>query len=99
MYLNGFPFLFFSADSPVKEVRVESKGVDLDVTAVRAQPQAHLLPSLLPRPLVPILPPAQAISQSAGQPEPLSSKPQPVYTDTVRKSKIIMEYLGKILKI
>ncbi|XP_038037878.1 germinal-center associated nuclear protein [Anas platyrhynchos] len=64
------------------EVRVESKGVDLDVTAVRAQPQAHLLPSLLPRPLVPILPPAQAISQSAGQPEPLSSKPQPVYTDT-----------------
>uniref|UniRef100_A0A8B9VN19 Germinal-center associated nuclear protein n=1 Tax=Anas zonorhyncha TaxID=75864 RepID=A0A8B9VN19_9AVES len=58
------------------KVRVESKGVDLDVTAVRAQPQAHLLPSLLPRPLVPILPPAQAISQSAGQPEPLSSKPQ-----------------------
>ncbi|XP_040417691.1 germinal-center associated nuclear protein isoform X4 [Cygnus olor] len=64
------------------EGRVESKGVDLDVTAVRAQPQAHLLPSLLPRPLVPMLPPVQAISQSAGQPEPLSSKPQPVYTDT-----------------
>ncbi|XP_035188197.1 germinal-center associated nuclear protein [Oxyura jamaicensis] len=64
------------------EGRMESKGVDLDVIAVRAQPQAHLLPSLLPRPLVPMLPPVQAISQSAGQPEPLSSKPQPVYTDT-----------------
>uniref|UniRef100_A0A8B9IM81 Germinal-center associated nuclear protein n=1 Tax=Anser cygnoides TaxID=8845 RepID=A0A8B9IM81_ANSCY len=80
-----------SVDQASSKGRVESKGVDLDVTAVRAQPQAHLLPSLLPRPLVPMLPPVQAISQSAGQPEPLSSKPQPVYTDTVRKSKIIME--------
>ncbi|XP_056206064.1 germinal-center associated nuclear protein isoform X1 [Falco biarmicus] len=62
--------------------RAESKGVDLDATAVRVQPPAHLLPSLLPRQLVPVLPPAQAISQPAGQPEPLSSKPQPVYTDT-----------------
>ncbi|KAK4817765.1 hypothetical protein QYF61_026988 [Mycteria americana] len=64
------------------EGRVESKGVDLDATAVRVQPPAHLLPSLLPRQLVPVLPPAQAISQPSGQPEPLSSKPQPVYTDT-----------------
>ncbi|KAM6080289.1 germinal-center associated nuclear protein [Theristicus caerulescens] len=64
------------------EGRVESKGVDLDAAAVRVQPPAHLLPSLLPRQLVPVLPPAQAISQPAGQPEPLSSKPQPVYTDT-----------------
>ncbi|XP_009889707.1 PREDICTED: germinal-center associated nuclear protein [Charadrius vociferus] len=64
------------------EGRVESKGVDLDAAGVRVQPPAHLLPSLLPRQLVPVLPPAQAISQPAGQPEPLSSKPQPVYTDT-----------------
>ncbi|XP_075009938.1 germinal-center associated nuclear protein isoform X3 [Calonectris borealis] len=64
------------------EGRVESKGVDLDAAAVRVQPPAHLLPSLLPRQLVPVLTPAQAISQPAGQPEPLSSKPQPVYTDT-----------------
>ncbi|XP_049672643.1 germinal-center associated nuclear protein isoform X2 [Accipiter gentilis] len=62
--------------------RVESKGVDLDAAAVRVQPPAHLLPSLLPRQLVPVLPPGQAICQPAGQPEPLSSKPQPVYTDT-----------------
>ncbi|NXT48335.1 GANP protein, partial [Pluvianellus socialis] len=60
------------------EGRMESKGVDLDATGVRVQPPAHLLPSLLPRQLVP----AQAISQPAGQPEPVSSKPQPVYTDT-----------------
>ncbi|NXT92213.1 GANP protein, partial [Anhinga rufa] len=64
------------------EGRVESKGVDLDAAAVRVQPPAHLLPSLLPRQLVPVLPLAQAVSQPAGQPEPLSSKPQPVYTDT-----------------
>ncbi|NWS64474.1 GANP protein, partial [Chunga burmeisteri] len=64
------------------EGRVESKGVDLDTTAVRVQPAAHLLPSLIPRQLVPVLSPAQAISQPAGQPELLSSKPQPVYTDT-----------------
>ncbi|XP_052647772.1 germinal-center associated nuclear protein isoform X1 [Harpia harpyja] len=64
------------------EGRVESKGVDLDAAAVRVQPPAHLLPSLLPRQLVPVLPPGQAICQPAGQPEPLSSKPQPVYTDT-----------------
>ncbi|KAM6397232.1 germinal-center associated nuclear protein isoform 2-T2 [Pluvialis apricaria] len=62
--------------------RVESKGVDLDAAGVRVQPSAHLLSSLLPRQLVPVLPPVQAISQPAGQPEPLSSKPQPVYTDT-----------------
>ncbi|XP_068803799.1 germinal-center associated nuclear protein isoform X2 [Struthio camelus] len=31
---------------------------------------------------VPLLPSAQAISQSVGQPELLPSKPQPVYTDT-----------------
>uniref|UniRef100_A0A803YBY3 Germinal-center associated nuclear protein n=1 Tax=Meleagris gallopavo TaxID=9103 RepID=A0A803YBY3_MELGA len=59
-----------------------------DVPAVRVQPPAHLLPSLLPRPLMSALPPAQTISQSAAQPDPLPSKPQPVYTDTVRKSKI-----------
>ncbi|XP_064308297.1 germinal-center associated nuclear protein [Phalacrocorax carbo] len=64
------------------EGRMESKGVDLDAAAVRVQPPAHLLPSLLPRQLVPVLPLAQAVSQPAGQPEPLSSKPQPVYTDT-----------------
>ncbi|KFQ82224.1 Germinal-center associated nuclear protein, partial [Phoenicopterus ruber ruber] len=64
------------------EGRVESKGVDLDAAAVRVQPPAHLLPSLLPRQLAPVPPPAQAISQSAGQPELLPSKPQPVYTDT-----------------
>ncbi|XP_074728490.1 germinal-center associated nuclear protein isoform X2 [Strix uralensis] len=62
--------------------RGESRGVDLDAAAVRVQPAAHLLPSLLPCQLVPVLPPAQTISQPAGQPEPLSSKPQPVYTDT-----------------
>lgn len=73
---------------------MESKGVDSDAAGV--QPPAHLLPSLLPRQLVPVLPPAQAISQPAGQPEPLSSKSQPVYTDTVRKFKTIMKYLGKI---
>ncbi|KFW12699.1 Germinal-center associated nuclear protein, partial [Eurypyga helias] len=65
-----------------QEGRVEGKGVDLDPAAVRAQPPAHLLPSLLPRQLVPTLPSAQAISQPAGQPEPLPSKPQPAYTDT-----------------
>ncbi|XP_009951232.1 PREDICTED: germinal-center associated nuclear protein, partial [Leptosomus discolor] len=64
------------------EGRVESKGADLDATAVRGQPPAHLLPSLLPRLFVPMLPPAQAIAKPAGQPEPLSSKPQLVYTDT-----------------
>ncbi|KAM6349228.1 LOW QUALITY PROTEIN: germinal-center associated nuclear protein [Alca torda] len=64
------------------EGRVESKGVDLDAAGVRVQPSAHLLPSLVPRQLVSVLPPAQATSQAAGQPEPLSSKPQPVYTDT-----------------
>ncbi|XP_054685331.1 germinal-center associated nuclear protein isoform X1 [Grus americana] len=64
------------------EGRVESKAVDLDAAAVRVQPPAHLLPSLLPRQLVPMLPPAQGISQPAGQHEPLPSKPQPVYTDT-----------------
>ncbi|XP_064016378.1 germinal-center associated nuclear protein isoform X2 [Pogoniulus pusillus] len=62
--------------------RVESKGVDLDAAAVRVQPPAHLLPSLLPRQLVPVPPPVQAVSQPAKQPEPLSSKPQPQYTDT-----------------
>ncbi|NXH20252.1 GANP protein, partial [Bucco capensis] len=60
------------------EVRVESKGMDLDAAAVRVQPPAHLLPSLLPRQL--LLPPA--VSPSARQPEALSSKPQPLYTDT-----------------
>ncbi|KAK2532034.1 Mcm3ap [Columba livia] len=64
------------------EGRVESKGVDLDAAAVRVQPPAHLLPSLLPRQLVPMLPSAPAVSQPAGQPEPLPPKPQPVYTDT-----------------
>ncbi|NXY88558.1 GANP protein, partial [Alcedo cyanopectus] len=64
------------------EGRVESKAVDLDASALRVQPSAHLLPSLLPRQLVPVLPLAQATSQAAGQPEPLSSKPQPLYTDT-----------------
>ncbi|NWS71701.1 GANP protein, partial [Crotophaga sulcirostris] len=63
------------------EGRMESKGVDLDTAAVRAQPPAHL-PSLLPRQLLPVLPPAQAVSQPAGQPEPLPSKPQPLFTDT-----------------
>ncbi|NXF97869.1 GANP protein, partial [Eubucco bourcierii] len=63
----------------VTEGRVESKGVDLDATAVRVQPPTPLLPSLLPRQLVPVLPPVQAVSQPAKQPEPLSSKPQ--YTD------------------
>ncbi|NXS57900.1 GANP protein, partial [Brachypteracias leptosomus] len=60
------------------EGRVESKGVDLDAAAVRVQPPAHLLPSLLPRQLVPVLPTPQATPQP---PEPLSSKPQPLYTD------------------
>nr|XP_013811128.1 PREDICTED: germinal-center associated nuclear protein isoform X2 [Apteryx mantelli mantelli] len=64
------------------EGRMESKAVELDVTAIRVQPSAHLMPSLLPRPLVPLLSPAQTISQSVGQPELLPSKPQPVYTDT-----------------
>ncbi|KAM9009725.1 germinal-center associated nuclear protein [Ara ararauna] len=64
------------------EGRVESKGADLDAAAVRVQPPAHLLPSLLPRQLMPVLPPPQTISQPPGQPEPLSSKPQPLYTDT-----------------
>ncbi|XP_069716914.1 germinal-center associated nuclear protein isoform X2 [Phaenicophaeus curvirostris] len=64
------------------EGRMESKGMDLDTAAVRVQPPAHLLPSLLPRPLVPMLPPAQAVSQPGGQPEPLPLKPQPLYTDT-----------------
>ncbi|NXT03027.1 GANP protein, partial [Jacana jacana] len=63
------------------EGRVESKVVDLDATGLSLQPSAHLLPSLVPRQLVAVLPPAQAVSQPAGQPEPLSSKPQPVYTD------------------
>ncbi|NXL54123.1 GANP protein, partial [Podilymbus podiceps] len=61
------------------EGRVESKTVDLD--AVRVQPPAHLLPLLLPRQLMPVLPSVPVISQPAGQPEPLPSKPQPVYTD------------------
>uniref|UniRef100_A0A8C3LBH1 Germinal-center associated nuclear protein n=1 Tax=Chrysolophus pictus TaxID=9089 RepID=A0A8C3LBH1_CHRPC len=77
-----------SMEAAGKKGRVESKGVDLDVPAVRVQPPAHLLPSLLPRPLMSALPPAQTISQSAAQPDPLPSKPQPVYTDMVRKSKI-----------
>ncbi|XP_067994306.1 germinal-center associated nuclear protein isoform X1 [Melanerpes formicivorus] len=64
------------------EGSAESKGVDLDVAAVRVQPPAHLLPSLLPRQLVPALPPVQAVSQPARQPEPLSSEPHPQYTDT-----------------
>ncbi|XP_061858231.1 germinal-center associated nuclear protein isoform X2 [Colius striatus] len=64
------------------EGRAESKGVDLDAAAVRAQPLTHLLPSLLPRQLTPVLSAAQAVSQPAGQPEPLSTKPQPIYTDT-----------------
>uniref|UniRef100_A0A8B9QNM3 Germinal-center associated nuclear protein n=1 Tax=Apteryx owenii TaxID=8824 RepID=A0A8B9QNM3_APTOW len=69
------------------EGRMESKAVELDVAAMRVQPSAHLMPSLLPRPLVPLLSPAQTISQSVGQPELLPSKPQPVYTDTVREVK------------
>ncbi|XP_025963226.2 germinal-center associated nuclear protein isoform X1 [Dromaius novaehollandiae] len=64
------------------EGKMESKVVELDVAAGGVQPPAHLMPSLLPRPLVPLLPPAQTISQSVGQPELLPSKPQPVYTDT-----------------
>ncbi|NXJ66868.1 GANP protein, partial [Rostratula benghalensis] len=64
------------------EGRVESKGVDLDATGLRVQPSAHLLPSLVPRQLASVLPPAQAVSQPTGQPEPLSSKPQHVYSDT-----------------
>ncbi|NXU55150.1 GANP protein, partial [Turnix velox] len=65
----------------ISEVRMESKSVDVDAGGARVQPSAHLLPSLGPRQLVPVLPPAQAASQPAGQPEPLPSKPQPVYTD------------------
>ncbi|NWY07443.1 GANP protein, partial [Nothoprocta ornata] len=68
-----------SVDAP--EGRMESKVVDLDVTAARVQPPAHLTASLLPRPLVPLLPPAQPISQAAEQPEHLPPKPQPVCTD------------------
>ncbi|XP_053925215.1 germinal-center associated nuclear protein-like isoform X2 [Cuculus canorus] len=59
------------------EGRMEGKGMDLDAAAVRVQTPAHLLPSLLPHQLVPMLPLAQAVSQPAGQPEP-----QPLYTDT-----------------
>ncbi|XP_053837932.1 germinal-center associated nuclear protein isoform X2 [Vidua macroura] len=61
--------------------RVESRGVDLEATAVRVQSSSHLLPSLLPRQLVPVLLSAQPISQSAAQPEPPPSKPQPGYSD------------------
>ncbi|XP_010191297.1 PREDICTED: LOW QUALITY PROTEIN: germinal-center associated nuclear protein-like, partial [Mesitornis unicolor] len=64
------------------EERVEGRGVDLEATAVQVQPPAHLLPSLLPHQLVPMLPPTQAVSQPTGQPEPFPSKPRPVYTDT-----------------
>ncbi|XP_053803395.1 germinal-center associated nuclear protein isoform X1 [Vidua chalybeata] len=63
------------------EGRVESRGVDLEATAVRVQSSSHLLPSLLPRQLVPVLLSAQPISQSAAQPEPPPSKPQPGYSD------------------
>ncbi|XP_030920841.1 germinal-center associated nuclear protein, partial [Geospiza fortis] len=63
------------------EGRVESRGVDLEATAVRVQSPSHLLPSLLPRQLVPVLPSAQPISQPAAQPEPPPSKPQPGYSD------------------
>ena len=82
-----------------QEGRVESKAVDLDAAAVRVQPPAHLVPSLLPRQLVPMLPPAQAISQPAGQLEPPPAKPQPVYTDTVRKLKPLIKYLGKVCEM
>ncbi|KAF4793689.1 Germinal-center associated nuclear protein [Turdus rufiventris] len=58
------------------EGRVESR--DLEATAVRV----HLVPSLLPRQLVPVLPSAQPVSQPAAQPEPPPSKPQPGYSDT-----------------
>ncbi|XP_030309809.1 germinal-center associated nuclear protein [Calypte anna] len=65
------------------EGRMEGKGVDVDAAALRVQPPAHLLPSLLPRQLVPLLPSqATAASPPAGHPERLPSKPQPVYTDT-----------------
>ncbi|KAM6268484.1 LOW QUALITY PROTEIN: germinal-center associated nuclear protein [Porphyrio hochstetteri] len=64
------------------EGRVEGRAVDLDPVAVRAQSPAHLLPSLLPRQLVPVLPLAQGTPQPAGQHEPLPSKPQPLYADT-----------------
>ncbi|NXN07993.1 GANP protein, partial [Indicator maculatus] len=64
------------------EGSAESKGVDLDTAAVRVQPPPHLLPSLLPRQLVQVLPPVQAVSQPARQPEPLTSEPQLQYTDT-----------------
>ncbi|NWU96975.1 GANP protein, partial [Upupa epops] len=81
-YTGGSTFVDQASSSQKSSVeptegRVESKGMDLDATAVRVQPPAHLVPSLLPHQLVPV----QAISQPAGQTEPLS-KPQPVYTDT-----------------
>uniref|UniRef100_A0A8C2TPU7 Germinal-center associated nuclear protein n=1 Tax=Coturnix japonica TaxID=93934 RepID=A0A8C2TPU7_COTJA len=95
-YIGGIAAGDQAGNSSAKEGRMESKGVDLDVPAVRVQPPAHLLPSLLPRPLMASLPPAQTISQPAAQPDPLPSKPQPVYTDTVRKSRIhgITEWPG-----
>ncbi|XP_074766483.1 germinal-center associated nuclear protein isoform X2 [Athene noctua] len=77
--------------------RGESRGVDLDAAAVRVQPAAHLLPSLLPCQLVPVLPPVQTISQPAGQPEPLSSKPQPAYTDT-DIDEVVDELVHDVLK-
>lgn len=91
--------MFLNFPPPSPEGRVESQGVDLDAAAVKVQPPAHLLPSLLPRQLVPALAPAQVISQPAGQPEPLSEKPQPVYTDTVRTVKPLVRYLGKVRDI
>lgn len=78
---------------PFQEGRVESR--DLEATAVRV----HLVPSLLPRQLVPVLPSAQPISQPAAQPEPPPSKPQPGYSDAVGKSKPIRKYLGKVCEI
>lgn len=85
-------FLNFSP-LPFQEGRVESR--DLEATAVRV----HLVPSLLPRQLVPVLPSAQPVSQPAAQPEPPPSKPQPGYSDTVGKSKSIRKYLGKVSEI
>ncbi|XP_026708223.1 germinal-center associated nuclear protein [Athene cunicularia] len=79
------------------EGRGESRGLDLDAAAVRVQPAAHLLPSLLPCQLVPVLPPVQTISQPAGQPEPLSSKPQPAYTDT-DIDEVVDELVHDVLK-
>ncbi|NWH66049.1 GANP protein, partial [Geococcyx californianus] len=86
-YTGGNTFVDQASSSQKSRVeategRMESKGVDLDAAAVSVQPPAHLLPSLLPRQLVPMPPPAQVISQPAGQPEPVPSKPQPLYTDT-----------------